>query len=297
MHDLAPNEMARPSRGLSVQETEIPLDAAPVRDHLLGRRVYRHTEFILLVNRGDRALVQVEHGFAQLLEPVTDVRLIASGNEVAFIWAPGVDTANATQMTRAARADGRRARVFIVEGMFQHVNFIFEPAPIPIAVLDVVPPEPPKLIEMARRVIEFDEELPPIDLRGVCVDMERIAELAPAAAFLFPCKCSGLRLRGGVAFLDSAPPERDDWTLVGCERSRQLHTALYGREPAEIRTMCPRAHVGSLPEGRALVKCCLLERGLELDGPDRVVVPWGASLTEVRDALELLSCTPVGSAA
>jgi hypothetical protein len=36
------------------------------------------------------------------------------------------------------------------------------------------------------------------------------------------------------------------------------------------------------------MKCCLLERGIERDG-DRWVVPWGASLEEVRGALRELA--------
>lgn len=288
--------MARPYRALSVQDCDLPLQEAALRKFMLGRLVYRRTEFIVLVNGEDRALIQVEHAAERLFEPVTDVRLVAGAAEVAFIDAPDLNTANATQMARAALADGRAARVFIVEGLFQHVNFIFEPAPAQITVLEVVPPEPPKLLEMARRVIEFDEELPPIELLAVRVDMEELARSAPAEAFLFPCRCSGLRLDAEVDFLDAGPVPRDNWTLVGCERSRQIHEALYGRDPAELRTMCPREHLEAAGEGPLLLKCCLRERGIESDVGDRVEVPWGASLDEVREALHVLARPMVQSA-
>ena len=39
--------------------------------------------------------------------------------------------------------------------------------------------------------------------------------------------------------------------------------------------------------GKTLTKCCLLERGLEVDG-DTAVVPWGANLDEVREGLRKL---------
>jgi hypothetical protein len=103
--------------------------------------------------------------------------------------------------------------------------------------------------------------------------------------YLFPCRCSGLELDGAqVDFLDAGPP-RADWTLVGCERSRQIHEALYGADPSARIDFCPRlAPPGDGPE---LIKCCLLERGIERDG-ERLVVPWGATLEEVRSAIHML---------
>ena len=39
---------------------------------------------------------------------------------------------------------------------------------------------------------------------------------------------------------------------------------------------------------RTLLKCCLRERGIEREGA-RMIVPWGASLEEVRAALKELA--------
>ena len=74
-----------------------------------------------------------------------------------------------------------------------------------------------------------------------------------------------LRARRAVDFLDAGPPEPADWTLVGCERSRQIHVALYGREPAARVDFCPRADARPAT-APTLLKCCLLERGIERDG-------------------------------
>jgi len=282
--------MARPYRALSVQETDVPLAEPELSELMIDRLVYRRTEFIALANGDERALIQVDHAEDELFEPVTDMRLVAGPDEVQFVHAPTVNTANATHMARAALEHPRPARVYLVEGLFQHINFIVEPAPVPIVVLEVVPPEPPKLLEMARRVIDFDEDLPPIELRAERVDMEAIARSAPAPRFLFPCRCSGLALRTEVDFLDAGPPTRGDWTLVGCERSRQIHAALYEDELAALRTMCPREHADAHADGPPLLlKCCLREREIELEGERRAIVPWGASLDEVREALHALA--------
>jgi hypothetical protein len=178
-------------------------------------------------------------------------------------------------MARAAARAG--ARVTVVQGRYEHVNFIVEPAPVHVRVVEVVPPEPPKLLEMARTVVDYDEDLPPVALELDAIDMRGLAE----GRVMYPCRCSGLE----GEFLDAGPPELGDWTLVGCERSRQIHVALYGAEPAARVDFCPVAL--ALPDGPTLMKCCLHERGIERAGAS-MVVPWGASLEEVRAALREL---------
>jgi hypothetical protein len=172
--------------------------------------------------------------------------------------------------------------------MFEHVNFIWEPAPLRVHVTEVTPPDPPKLLVQARQVVAFDEDLPPIEL---VLDAETFSDLAAkqhASAYLLPCRGSGAQVPGDVAYLDTRPAERGDWVLIGCERSLQFHRHFYGDEPARV-DMCPRNRVETAdPAGRWLIKCCMLERGVDHRG-DRAVVPWGANLDEVRHALRLLA--------
>ena len=273
---IGPNFIARPYRGVSVQEAP-GLDEATLRSWLLGRRVYRRTEFVVASCGGGHAVVRVEHPVGDdIVSPVTDVRVLAGPGETAFVVDPSVDTGNASQMARAARAG---ARVTVVQGRFEHVNFIVEPAPVRVRVMEVVPPEPPKLLEMARVVVDYDEDLPPVELDLEPIDLRSLAR--GPGPFMFPCRCSGLE----GSFLDAGPAELGDWTLVGCERSRQIHAALSGAEPAERIEFCPRA-VGAAG-GPTLMKCCLFERGIRREGAS-LVVPWGAALDEVRDALREL---------
>jgi hypothetical protein len=279
VNEIGPNFIARPYRGVSVQDVET-LDEDALLAHVRGRRVYRRTEFIVATRGGERALVQVEREDGDgILVGVRDARILARPDEIAFVNDESVDTGNATQLARAAQG----AFVTVVQGRFQHVNFIVAPAPARIRVVEVVPPHPPKLLEMARAVLDFDEDLPPIELDYAAIDMRELAR--GADHYLFPCRCSGLELDGArVDFLDAGPP-RGDWTLVGCERSRQIHEALYGADPPERIDFCPR--LTSPGTGPELIKCCLLERGIERDG-GRLVVPWGATLEEVRSAIHML---------
>ena len=282
------NFIARPYRGVSVQEAPVPLDRESLREHLMGRPVYRRTGFIVMVRGGDRAVVQVEKASTEpLFSPVTSVRYLAGPDEVVFLDDAGVDTGNATQMARAALGSGLPGRVYVVQGKFQHVNFIVEPAPVAIRVVEVIPPEPPKLWEMAHQVLDYDEELPPIALELVPIDLRKLAAEAGADRYLFPCRCAGLDLDVPVDFLDACPPAAGAWTLVGCERSRQIHEAFYGHDPARRVEICPKV-VDAPGQALTLLKCCLIERGIESSGA-RLVVPWGANLEEVRRALHLLA--------
>jgi hypothetical protein len=271
MIDVGPNFIARPYRGVSVQDAP-GLDEASLRAWLIGRPVYRRTEFIVAVRDCERAVVQVEHDVGdEIVAPVRELRVLARPDETAFVADPAVDTGNASQMARVARA-----RVTIVQGRYEHVNFIVAPEPVRVRVLEVVPPEPPKLLEMARQVVDYDEDLPPVELEFAPIDLRELE--VGAGRRMYPCRCGGL----DGDFLDAAPPELADWTLVGCERSRQIHVALYGAEPARRVDFCPARRVNA--DGPTLLKCCLHERGIERSGAT-TIVPWGASLEEVRAAL------------
>ena len=90
-----------------------------------------------------------------------------------------------------------------------------------------------------------------------------------------------------VSYLDEIP-RAADWTLVGCARSRAIHDWFYGGTRPRSWTCAPAtcgartaAAEGTLP---VLTKCCLLEdKILVQDG--LVVVPWGASLAQVKEGL------------
>jgi len=285
--DPAANTITRPYRGLSVQETDVPLTELELVPYLLGREVYRRTDYLVLRNHAQTAVVAVRKDSTEpLFSPVVEARVLAGPEQVVSIHSPQTDVGNATALARAAlthRRDG--ARAYVVQGRYEHVNFIWEPAPVRIRVTEVVPPEPPKLFAMAEQVVAFDEDLPPIELVLDAVDLRALAAANPAPRYLLPCRGSGVDLGGDIAFLDTRPAERQDWLLIGCERSLQFHRHFYGDEPPRA-DICPRRRVAG--DELTLAKCCLLERGLEVDGRT-AVVPWGSNLDEIRSALRSLT--------
>ena len=120
--------------------------------------------------------------------------------------------------------------------------------------MEVVPPYPPKLVDMARTVLEYDEDLPPIELDFVPIDLRELA--TGSDHYLFPCRCAGLDLEARVDFLDAGPPESADWTLVGCERSRQIHAALYGHDPHSGSTSARCCTTRRAPSSRCSSAAC-----------------------------------------
>lgn len=280
------NLVPRRYRGVSIARVDVPLTEAGLRDHFLGREAYRRTEYVV-ARRGEAAAVVhvTKASDDDLFSPIVSVEVLAGADETGYVVAPDVDTGVPTQLCRTAFERAPGARCVVVQGRYEHVNFILDLAPVPVRVVEVVPPEPPKLLDQVRRVLEVAEDLPPVDLRPEIVDIVERAGTRPSTRYLFPCRGSGAAPPGAeVAYLDERPP-RAEWVLVGCERSRQIHRHVYGDEPPSVE-LCPRELAGPA-DVFTLTKCCLLEDRIERDGRT-VVVPWGASLAEVREGLGLL---------
>ena len=292
-------------RNVSVADVPVALDEAALRAHLLGRPVYRRTRYLVARHAGACAVVEVsKRSEAPLFSPVTAVSVVARAGETAFVDAPEVDTAVPTQLARAAADHAPGARCVVVRGRYGHISFIADPAPVPVRVVEVVPPWPPKLVDQLERVLGLAEDLPPVELVPDLVDLAALAGTRPAEHYLLPCRAgqgSGTAARDAagpgngvpVSYLDEIP-DRAPWTMVGCARSRSIHDWFYGGEVPTV-DMCPRnlagryarpGTAGTPGPAPVITKCCLLEDRVSSDD-GLVVVPWGASVAQIRDGLKL----------
>jgi hypothetical protein len=149
-----------------------------------------------------------------------------------------------------------------------------------------VPPYPPKLLDQAQRVLGLAETLPPMELVPDLIEFDQLAQGNTATSYLLPCRGGGVSIEGAtVKYLDERPA-REAWLLLGCERSEQIHESFYGDRAPQV-DICPRKRPGG--GGATLAKCCLLETHNEVDTDRTVVVPWGASLALIADALGTLA--------
>jgi hypothetical protein len=272
-------------RGVAVSAVDCALDESSLQRHFIGLEAYRRTRFVVVRNGFDTAIVAVQKASGDpLFSPITELRLLAGAGECVYLEEADVDTAIPTALAHAAKIHAPDKRGVVVQGRYSHVSFIIDPAPLRVTVREVVPPYPPKLIDQTRRVLELAEHLPPIELVPDVVELDQLARSRASASYLLPCRGGGVAIDGATTDYLDEHPDRRPWTLIGCERSQQIHEWFYG-ERAEQVDICPRKRTGGT--GAVLAKCCLLESHIEVD-QGRVVVPWGASLLQISEALTTL---------
>jgi hypothetical protein len=290
-----PNLVPLPYRGVSVQPYDGGMSEAAIVDHLLGREAYRRTEFIVLRGPDQRhAVVAIRaEDRGPLFSPIDTVEVLALPDACVHVRDVQTDCGNRSALAALALTHNVGAdRTLICEGKFDHVNFIHCPRPLIVKVVEIAPPEPPKLFELVTHVLSY-ADLPPIVPVLERIELKALLRGPAPAAFLVPCRSGGLDDLGApVHYLDERPPLRENWTLIGCERSLQFHRHYYGDEPPRVE-MCPRLIAGRRDEP-TLLKCCLLEFDIELDG-DMAIVPWGADLPMVERALRMLVKSPEAS--
>ncbi len=277
-----------------------PLEEGPVKEMLLSREAYRRTEFIVL--RGDggaTALVGVDCASREaLFNPITAVEWLAGPGDCAYAVRPDVDTANATALAEVALS-GRRSASGLRCRRPVSACELHRPGVFPRGAAHRRGARPGRhgCSIWPTRPIAIDEDLPPVRLVPELLDVRTLAAampdnprgsgVSPEKHWLLPCQGAGLDLPGTVDYLDQRPA-RADWTLVGCERSRQLHRWFYGDEPDRQVELCPDRLIPAGDGAATLLRCCLLERGLRVEG-NRAVVPWGTNLGEVQTALRALT--------
>lgn len=274
-------------RGVAVTSVDGALDEAALTQHFLGREAYRRTRFVVVRNGDRTAIVAVQKESEEpLFSPITAVQVLAAPHECAYVEAPDVDTAVPTALARTALSQAQGKRGVVVQGRYAHVSFIIDPAPLRVTVREVVPPHPAKLLDQAERVLALAEALPPMELVPDVVELDRLAQESPAGSYLLPCRGGGVSVDdAAVHYLDERPP-REEWLLLGCERSEQIHESFYGERAPQV-DICPRKRTSG--PGATLAKCCLLETRIEVDADRTVVVPWGASLAQIAEALATLA--------
>lgn len=296
---LAPNIVPSKYRQVSLSlmdEGQGPcdLDADTLIELFTGREAYMRTRFVVVRCGDDHALIEVARQppgaeGEELFSDIEAVRVLAGPEDCAYVEDPDVDVGIPSQLARVAEKHPE-TRCVIVEGMYSHVSFLLNPQPFRLNVLDIVPPGPSKLLDQAQRLLDVGEDLPPIVLTSEEVDSRRLLRddrgaAARDAAILLPCRVTGDDLDGApVHFLDQRPPH-DDWVLLGCQRSQQIHGWFYD-EPATAIDTCPRRFLNAERDqaGPTLTRCCLLQEGMESRGRT-VLVPWGSSLAEVGAAI------------
>lgn len=300
----APNIFPAQYRQVAVADLDIELTLRSLRDHFLGKEAYLTTRFIVARSGPQTALVEItkeddgpvprpgEAG--PLFSLIVSLRLLAGPGECASLHAPEADVGVPSHLAALVEA-APDARCIIVEGRYSHISFLLNPEVLRVTVLDIVPPHPSKLLDQVARVLDTAEDLPPILVGSEPIDSVDLLTNSTVwrsgtdnTTVLVPCRGGGVEVDGvSVAYLDERPPKQE-WTLLGCARSAQIHRSFYNSSAPTIDT-CPRQFLTAERHtaGATLTRCCLLQDRHETSGR-AMLVPWGSSLAEVRTAIEIL---------
>ena len=267
-------------KDVSMHETDIPLDEASIAELMDGWVSYVRTEDLVLKNGDDYAVLELrKKGGNGLFRELDGYRIVSLPEDTVFLDLPDADVLNTPAMAEVqAQHPGKTV---IVRGMFSHINYIKDLDPVPLMVIDSVPPSPSKLGVLVSRALASGFIDHPIVQADKVIDMASKVPEVETSKVMFPCRVSKLSAEKPYCFLDDAPEDPGDVTLIGCHLSKRIFTSLYGRDVPFIN-VCPADYVE--PGIKTIVKCCKVKEGHEIEG-DVARVPWGATVPEVVDAI------------
>ena len=282
------NVVPLPYNRVSLQRVDFELDQTSIQNFLCGKEAYYQTDYVVL-HRGDECAVAeiAKTNEEDLFCRITHVEVISLPKSSHWIDDPSVDTGIPSALAEKARALGVTAsETLVVNGLYEHVNFIYRPRPLVIDVFDVAPPDPPRLLDMTRRVLAY-KLFPAMVLNPRIQSIPELVRNLGDKPILFPCGVSQLKGIAQAFYLDERPG-RQDWVLVGCERSRRIHRHFYGEDPPRIE-LCPK-RIFANDVSLALMRCCMVENGFEVSG-GVAIVPWSVEPPHIEGALQaLLNC-------
>src|SRR5712692_2079340 len=146
------NLVPLPYRRVSVQPYQGPMTEEAITTLFLSREAYRRTDFIVLRGENEQtAIVAITRAESEpLFSQITSVEILALPETCVFIEREAVDPANRSALAEVAHELGMGPEgTLVVKGLYDHVNFIHHPNPLVVRVVEVAPPEPPKLYGLA----------------------------------------------------------------------------------------------------------------------------------------------------
>jgi hypothetical protein len=149
------NIVPLPYSRIAVQQVDFALNETELRSFLRGKHAWFETDYVVFRRGRDCAVTEVQKADQEgLFCKIADVSVVSLPNASRWIDDFTVDTGNPSALAEKARALGVAAsETLVVNGLYEHVNFIHRPQPVVIDVFDLSPPEPPRLLDMARRVL------------------------------------------------------------------------------------------------------------------------------------------------
>lgn len=267
-------------KDVSLRDVDVPLDRESIARLMDGWTAYKRTDHLVLRNGDDYAAVRLIKGPPTgLFDKIEGYELLSLPEDTVYVEDPTLDVLNLPSLARLQCQHPGKA--VVVRGMFSHVNYFRDIEPLRLMVVDNVPPSPSKLGVLVDMALASGYVDLPVVKEERIVDMaDKVSEVRTGAV-MFPCRVSHLKADIPYCFLDDAPEDPGDVTLIGCHLSKRIYSALYGSDVPFIN-VCPADYTE--PGVKTIVKCCKVKSGHEIEG-DVAKVPWGATVPEVVDAI------------
>lgn len=272
--------MPKHCRVVGIKDVDFPLSKETILEAAKGKKVYFRTKFMVLKNDDSYCVVEVESEPLEILNEVKMVEIVSLPEETIWVEDPDVDVLSPKQMVDIAMH--HPGKTVIVRGAFEHISFVKDPETVRIRVFDVIPP-PSKLVALVHKVVDSQEIGVAVEIEEDLMNLDDLVPKTETEEIVLPCK-GEIGTERKVLYLSRAP-EVGDATLIGCEYSKKVARALYGRE-LPFMQMCPRRTVTDTGVP-TVVKCCELQEGFEINR-NIAIVPWGARMSDIVQALKHL---------
>ena len=271
-------------KDVSIREVSIELNEHNIRELMKGGKAYVRTEFLILKNGRDMAVIElIKDRSGDLFKDIKDIHVISYPNDTVFLEDPSLDVLNIPALAKIQ--SDNPGKTVAVKGMFSHISFISGIETVSLRVIDNIPPAPSKLGVLVDKALDTGFIDVPIIVEKQDIDLaDKVAEVRTEGV-MFPCRVSGLTADMPVYFLDEAPGLEHEVTLIGCNLSERIFRAVYGTDTKFIN-VCPLDNIVD-DDVRTIVKCCKVKSGHIIEG-NIAKVPWGATIPEVVGALNAL---------
>jgi hypothetical protein len=275
-------------KDVAVKDVDFPLTKENIDRAIAGKKAYTRCDHYVLRNGEELAVVRVvkEEG-KELFRHIVEHEVVSLPDSTVFFRDDSVDVINAPSMARIAQR--HPGKTVVVQGSFNHISFIGPTEGLELMVVDVIPPSPSKLSVLVERALVSGLVDLPVVPSYIEIDLNDMVKEVSTEGVLFPCQASGLEAPGKVYYLDQMPTIPGDVTLIGCDLSARIYRTLYKEDVPRIE-MCPQ-ELAQHYKGNSLVKCCKVREGFQIKD-EMAIVPWGATVLEVADAINALFSPP-----
>ena len=269
-------------KNVSKHKVNFELTPEKINRQLLDSKIYKGTEFLILNNRNAWSVVRVEKTPRRgLFWKVTGVEIISKPEDTIYLEDTTIDVLNKNMMVQVA--DENPDKVVVVKGAFEHVSFVTPGPAIDLLILEVIPPEPPKLNSLVKNLLKIKSYSKPIRFTEKTVDITSFIENEKSEIIILPCNASGLKTDKNILHLDEKPEldpvDKNSMTLIGCDLSLRIFKELYNFEPRFIN-ICPAKLANEfIKTSPVLVKCCQVKDYERRD--NLFMVPWGATYENI----------------